>query len=237
MTWSIIARDTDGAFGIAIASKFFAVGAICPHGEGGVGALSTQALPNPLWGTRGLRLLREGLPAQAVLDHVVMPDPGASQRQFHVHDARGGIAVHTGAQCIDWCGHLVRPTLSVAGNMLAGPDVIAATAHAFENATQTSFVRRLVAALAAGEAAGGDKRGKQSAAVVIWTTEEYPAVSLRVDDHEDPLAELARLESVGRQRLFHYVKFMPSRQNPYGTLDRAAIEAGIAEAVAKQEDP
>ena len=153
-----------------------------------------------------------------------------------MHDARGGIAAHTGAQCVDWCGHLVRPTLSVAGNMLAGPEVIAATAQAFETSRQTSFARRLIAALAAGEAAGGDKRGKQSAAVMIWTTEEYPAVSLRVDDHEDPLAELARLESIGRQRLFHYVKFMPSRQNPYGTLDRAVIEAGIAEAVAKQDD-
>ena len=99
---------------------------------------------------------------------------------------------------------------------------------------ERSFTRRLIAALAAGEAAGGDKRGKQSAAVCVWTTEEYPAVSLRVDDHADPLAELARLESIGRERLFHYVKFMPSRQNPHGTLDRDTIEAGIAAAVAEQ---
>ena len=235
MTWSIIARDQSGAFGIAIASKFFAVGAICPHGEGDVGALSTQALPNPLWGFRGMRLLREGMPAQAVLDHVIKPDAGAEQRQFHVHDATGGIAVHTGKQCIDWCGHVVRPGISVAGNMLAGPDVVAATARAFVTSTQSSFVRRLIAAMHAGEAAGGDKRGRQSAAVMIWTTEEYPAVSLRVDDHEDPLRELDRLESIGRQRLFHYVNFMPTRTNPYGTLDRNAIEAGIAAAVALQD--
>jgi uncharacterized Ntn-hydrolase superfamily protein len=180
--------------------------------------------------------LREGLAAQAVVDHVVKPDPGAEQRQFHVHDARGGIAVHTGARCIDWCGHVVRPGISVAGNMLAGPDVVAATAHAFETSNETSFPRRLLAAMNAGEAAGGDKRGKQSAALVIWTTEEYPAVSLRVDDHPDPLAELERLESVGRQRLFHYVKFMPSRANPGGTLDRDVIEAGIAKAVAAQDN-
>ena len=108
MTWSIIARDPSGAYGVAVASKFFAVGAICPHGEGGVGALSTQALPNPLWGYRGMRLLREGMPAQAVVDHLTKPDAGAEQRQFHVHDAKGGIAVHTGARCIDWCGHVVR---------------------------------------------------------------------------------------------------------------------------------
>ena len=236
MTWSIIARDPSGAFGVAVASKFFAVGAICPHGEGGVGALSTQALPNPLWGYRGMRLLREGLPAQTVLDHVVKPDPGGELRQFHVHDARGGIAVHTGARCIEWCGHVVRPGISVAGNMLAGPDVVAATAHNFEMSTEKSFVRRLIAAMKAGETQGGDKRGKQSAAIAIWTTEEYPAVSLRVDDHADPLAELERLESIGRQRLFHYVKFMPSRTNPGGTLERDIIEAGIAKAVAEQEN-
>ena len=236
MTWSIIARDPSGAFGVAVASKFFAVGAICPHGEGGIGALCTQALPNPLWGYRGMRLLREGMPAQAVLDHVVKPDVGGELRQFHVHDASGGIAVHTGARCIEWCGHIVRRGISVAANMLAGPEVVAATAHAFETSAEKSFVRRLIAAMKAGEAKGGDKRGKQSAAIAIWTTEEYPAISLRVDDHEDPLAELERLESVGRQRLFHYVKFMPSRTNPSGTLERDVIEAGIAKAVAEQDD-
>jgi uncharacterized Ntn-hydrolase superfamily protein len=236
MTWSIIARDLrNDAYGIAIASKFFAVGAICPHGEGGVGALSTQALPNPLWGYRGMRLLREGMPATAVVEHLVRPDGGAEQRQLHVHDAKGSVAVHTGARCIDWCGHVVGPHLSVAGNMLAGPDVVAATAHSFETSAEKSFARRLIAAMKAGEAAGGDKRGKQSAGLVIWTTEEYPAVSLRVDDHEDPLRELERLESIGRQRLFHYVNFMPSRANPSGTLDRTVIEAGIAAAVAEQD--
>ena len=238
MTWSIIARDRDsGAYGVAVASKFFAVGAICPHGEGGVGALSTQALPNPLWGYRGMRLLREGMAAQAVVEHLTKPDAGAEQRQFHIHDAKGDIAVHTGTGCIDWCGHIVRDGLSVAGNMLAGPDVITATAHAFQTSAQRSFTRRLLAAMFAGEAAGGDKRGKQSAALMVWTTEEYPAVSLRVDDHPDPLRELERLESVGRQRLFHYVNFMPSRANPHGTLDRDVIEAGIAAAVAKQDNP
>src|SRR5436190_6370523 len=152
MTWSIIARDPSGAYGVAVASKFFAVGAICPHGEGGVGALSTQALPNPLWGYRGMRMLRERMPAQAVVDHVTRPDPGADQRQFHIHDASGGIAAHTGARCIDWAGHIVRDGLSVAGNMLAGPDVVTATAHGFETSTAKTFVRRLIAAMKAGEA-------------------------------------------------------------------------------------
>src|SRR3982750_3912322 len=167
MTWSIIARDPSGAYGIAVASKFFAVGAICPHGEGGVGALSTQALPNPLWGYRGMRLLREGMAAQAVVEHLVKPDAGAAQRQFHIHDAKGEIAAHTGVNCVDWCGHVVRTGLSVAGNMLAGPDVITATAHAFETSAEKSFARRLIAAMKAGEAVGGDKGGKHFHAVTI----------------------------------------------------------------------
>jgi len=232
MTWSIIARDSGGAYGIAIASKFFAVGAICPHGEGGVGALSTQALPNPLWGYRGMRLLREGMAAQAVVDHLVTPDKGAEQRQLHVHDARGGIATHTGVRCIDWCGHVVRPGVSVAGNMLAGPDVVAATAHAFETSKEKSFARRLIAALAAGEAAGGDKRGKQSAALLIYSTEDYSDLDLRVDDHPEPLEELARLEKVSRERWVHFRKFLPKRGDPVGETDRDVINAGVEKALA-----
>jgi uncharacterized Ntn-hydrolase superfamily protein len=234
MTWSIVARDhRTGAFGIAIASKFFAVGALCPHGEGGVGALSTQALPNPLWGTRGLRLLREGMPADRVVEFLTLPDKGADQRQLHVIDARGGIAAHTGANCIDWCGHTIGDGFSVAGNMLAGPQVVADTAAAFDQTRELPFVRRLLRAMQAGEHAGGDKRGRQSAALMAWTTEEYTAVDMRVDDHADPLRELARLDEVRRQRLAHYIRFMPTRGNPDGTLDRAIIEAGIAAAAAE----
>jgi uncharacterized Ntn-hydrolase superfamily protein len=237
VTWSIIARDVQsGSFGIAIASKFFAVGALCPHGEGGVGALSTQALPNPIWGPRGMRLLRERMPADRIVAFLTKTDAGADQRQLHVQDAQGRIAAHTGSRCIDWCGHTVRDTFSVAGNMLAGPAVIAETAAAFEQSQDLPFARRLLRAMEAGEAAGGDKRGKQGAALVIWTTEEYPALSLRVDDHDDPLRELARLERVSRERFVHYVPFMPTRANPDGTLDRAEIEAGIAAAVAASRD-
>jgi uncharacterized Ntn-hydrolase superfamily protein len=232
MTWSIIARDPSGAYGVAVASKFFAVGAICPHGEGGVGALSTQALPNPLWGYRGMRLLREGMAAQAVVEHLTTPDRGAEQRQFHVHDAKGGIAVHTGARCIDWCGHVVRPGISVAGNMLAGPDVVAATAHTFETSNEKSFPRRLIAAMMAGETQGGDKRGKQSAALLIYGEEEWPDLDLRVDEHTDPLAELSRLEAVSRERWVHFSKLLPNKRDPVGIIDRAELDARIAAALA-----
>ena len=237
MTWSIVARDpSTGAFGIAVATRFFAVGALTPHADGNVGALATQALINPTYGPRGLRLLREGVPAQAVVDVLVGADPGRDFRQLHVQDVAGGIAVHTGKGCVDWCGHIVCDGFSVAGNMLAGPAVVAETARALEAAREMPFARRLIAALQAGEAAGGDKRGKQSAALLIHSTEEYPALSLRVDDHPDPLVELARLEAVSRERFVHFADCLPTRRNPAGIVDRVQIEARIAASIQKASD-
>lgn len=231
MTWSLLARDpATGAFGVAVATRFFAVGALCPHADGGVGALATQALINPTFGPRGLRLLREGLDAAQVLQALVASDPGAATRQLHLQDARGGIATHTGADCIPWCGHLVRSGYSVAGNMLAGPQVLDDTAAAYERLADLPFPQRLVQALRAGEAAGGDKRGRQSAALRIHTDQEYPALDLRVDDHDDPLAELERLEAVSRERFVHFARFFATREAPGGTWDRAIIEAAIGAA-------
>lgn len=230
MTWSIVARDgASGAFGVVVATRFFAVGALCPHADGGVGALATQALINPTFGARGLRLLREGLSAQQVLEVLVASDPGQAVRQLHLQDNRGGMAVHTGAQCVPWCGHLIRQGFSVAGNMLAGPQVLDETARAYEAGADQPFAQRLILALQAGEAAGGDKRGKQSAALRIHTTEEYPALDLRVDDHPDPLSELFRLEAVSRERFVHFARFFATRESAGGTWDRAVIEAAIAQ--------
>lgn len=229
MTWSIVARDpATGAFGVAVATRFFAVGALCPHGHGGVGALATQALINPLYGPNGLRMLRDGAPAGVVVRALTDADPGAGSRQLHVQDAKGRIAAHTGADCVPWCGHLIHEDFSVAGNMLVGPEVIEATASAFESAGSLPFAQRLIAALVAGEAVGGDKRGKQSAALRIHSTEEYPALDLRVDDHVDPLAELSRLEAVSRERFVHFARFFATRDRPGGIWDRAVVEADIA---------
>jgi uncharacterized Ntn-hydrolase superfamily protein len=228
MTWSLVARDpATGAFGIAVATRFFAVGALCPHGDGGVGALSTQALINPTYGPRALRLLREGVPAQTVVDVLTQSDPGREARQLHVLDAAGRIAAYTGRACVPWCGHAIHAGFSVAGNMLTGPEVIEASARAFETAANLPFPRRLIAALKAGEAAGGDKRGRQSAALKIYTSEEYPALDLRVDDHADPLAELERLEAVSRERFVHFAKFFATRASPGGVWDRDFINAEI----------
>jgi uncharacterized Ntn-hydrolase superfamily protein len=233
MTWSIVARDASGAFGVAVATKFFAVGALCPHARSGVGALATQALINPTY-ARGLDLLALDVHPNEVLKSLTGPDDGRDHRQLHMIDARGRIAAHTGAACIDWCGHSVREGFSVAGNMLVGARVIEDTAAAYEKNGGLPFAERLLAAVDAGEAAGGDKRGKQSAALLIYTSEDYPFLDLRVDDHVDPLAELRRLYRVSLERYQPFSACLPSRARPAGITDRAQIEAAVAAFQAKR---
>jgi uncharacterized Ntn-hydrolase superfamily protein len=142
-------------------------------------------------------------------------------------DARGRIAAYTGKDCVDWCGHLEGNGFSVAGNMLAGGRVLDDTANAYLASANMPFARRLIAAMRSGEAAGGDKRGRQSAALLIYGEEEWSDLDLRVDDHTDPLAELERLEAVSRERWVHFRKYLPSRSNPAGITDRSIIDAGI----------
>jgi uncharacterized Ntn-hydrolase superfamily protein len=228
MTWSIIARDpASGAFGVAIATRFFAVGSLCPHAESGVGALSTQALMNPHYGAQGLELLRAGVAAPEVVQRLVAPDEGREQRQVHVIDAAGRIGQHTGRQCVDWCGAVSGEGYSVAGNMLANDRVVRETARAYQG-SRKSFPERLIAALEAGESAGGDKRGKQSAALLIYEQEQYPALDLRVDDHVEPLIELRRLHDKAHERFIPFMRCGPSRARPWGVLDRTLIEQEIA---------
>ncbi|MBV8926058.1 MAG: DUF1028 domain-containing protein [Bradyrhizobium sp.] len=234
MTWSIVARDSaSGQFGIAVATKFFAVGARVPHIAAGIGAVATQALVNPYYGIDGIRMLREGKSPQDVLAALLAADSGRESRQLHIMDAQGRIAAHTGKHCVDCCGHVCGDGFSIAGNMLAGAAVLDDTAKAYGANGQLPFAQRLIVALRAGEAAGGDKRGKQSAALLIHDTEEWSALDLRVDDHADPLAELERLERVSRERWVHFRGFLPTRKNPAGIIDRAIIEASIATASAE----
>ena len=228
MTWSIVARDASGAFGVAVASRFFAVGALCPHARSGVGALSTQALINPMYGLPGLNLLAEGIQAGEVVRMLTSADAGRESRQLHVVDTQGRTAAHTGSSCIGWCGHVAGAGYSVAGNMLAGPEVIADTAAAFEATANLPFAERLLAALDAGDAAGGDKRGKQAAALLIHTTEDYPFLSLRVDDHAEPFVELRRLYEVSLERFQAFLSCVPSKARPAGITDRALIEEEVA---------
>ncbi|UPK06733.1 DUF1028 domain-containing protein [Bradyrhizobium sp. 170] len=235
MTWSIIARDpSTGQIGIAVATRFFAVGARVPHVAPGVGGVATQALVNPYYGIDGVKLLREGREPREVVDTLIAADAGRQARQLHIMDIKGRIAAHTGTECVDWCGHIQGDGFSIAGNMLAGAAVLEDTAQAFIANATLPFAQRLIAAMKAGEAAGGDKRGKQSAALVIQGEEEWSDLDLRVDDHTDPLAELERLEQVSRERWVHFRPFLPTRKNPAGITDRAVIDATIEAATASK---
>ena len=235
MTWSIIARDDKTSrVGIIVATRFFAVGALVPHIKTGVGAVASQAFINPQYGPRGLALLAAGASAEETVRLLTAADEGHHNRQLHVMDGRGRFGAYTGASCIDWCAHEVRTTFSVAGNMLAGPGVLAETISTYEREHALPFARRLIAAMNAGEAAGGDKRGKQSAALLIHDEEDFPLYDLRVDDHAEPLHELARLEAVARERWVHFRPFLPTRKNPAGITDRAVIDATIEAAMARK---
>jgi uncharacterized Ntn-hydrolase superfamily protein len=211
-----------------------------PFIAAGIGAIATQALTNPYYGIDGLKLLRQGKSPRDIIETLKATDSGHPSRQLHIMDAGGRIAAHTGEACVDWCGHLRGQDLdgnhfSIAGNMLAGPGVLDDTAAAYRANATLPFARRLIAAMHAGEAAGGDKRGKQSAALLIHGEEEWPALDLRVDDHVDPLGELDRLEQVSRERWVHFRQFLPSRANPAGITDRAVIDATIEAAIAEHK--
>jgi uncharacterized Ntn-hydrolase superfamily protein len=234
MTWSMIARDEQtGRVGIIVATKFFAAGALVPHINTGVGAIASQAFLNPFYGPQGLALLQAGASAEETVKFLTDPDEGRDHRQLHVMDRQGRFAAYTGKACVDWCGQLVRSTFSVAGNMLAGRKVIEDTAETYEANLALPFARRLIAAMHAGEVAGGDKRGKQSAAMLVHDDEDYPLLDLRVDDHPDPLAELARLEQVARERWIHFRRLIPSRERPAGLTDRSDLEERIAQSISE----
>jgi uncharacterized Ntn-hydrolase superfamily protein len=236
MTWSIIARDNaTGQFGIAVATKFFAVGGRVPYIAAGIGGIATQALVNPYYGIDGLKLLREGRAPRDIVATLIAADSGHASRQLHIMDAGGRVASHTGNACVDWCGHIEGNGFSIAGNMLAGAGVLDDTAKTYIANQNLPFAQRLIVAMHAGEAAGGDKRGKQSAALLIHDEEEWSALDLRVDDHADPLVELERLEQISRERWVHFREYLPSRRNPAGITDRETIDAGIEAAIASQK--
>ncbi len=232
MTWSIIARDpASDRIGIAVATCNFAVGVRVPHIKTGIGAICTQAMTNPFFGPRGLALLTAGASAEDTVRMLMLSDEGRDHRQVHVMDREGRFAAATGISCVDWCGHISRSTISIAGNMLAGPTVLDATADAFDAAAGEALGRRLVIALKAGEAAGGDKRGRQSAALLVHDQEDDPMLDLRVDDHTDPLAELERLEAKSRERAIHARRFGPRRADPAGLIDRNELDVAIRRSI------
>lgn len=200
-TFSIVAVDpVTGDLGIAVASRYFAVGAVVPWADAGVGAVATQAGVNVGYGPRALELLRQGLTAQQVMDRLFAEDtfPGKDARQLAIVDAKGNIAVFTGDAAQAWRGHVKGKTWSAQGNILVGPHVVEAMGRAFEQ-TNDELAEKLYAALKAGDEAGGDSRGRQSASILVVrkaggrNTNNDRYVFVNVDDHQDPLGELRRL--------------------------------------------
>ncbi len=234
MTWSIVARDAaTGDFGVAVASCVIAVGALCPWAAAGVGALSTQSYTNPLYGPDILAALAGGAAIEAAIGSATAADEGRDWRQVHGVDSRGGAFVHTGAACVDWHGGLTGDGVSVAGNMLAGPAVIEATLAAWRDGGDKPFASRLMVALLAGDAAGGDKRGKQSAAIKVVGVEAWAKVDLRIDDAAEPVVDLARLLDGFLTGRAPYYAALATRRRPAGSYTpeaRAAIARGYMRA-------
>ena len=207
-TYSIAACDLDAAqWGVAVQSKFLSVGSVVPWAEAEVGAVATQAWANPRFGPAGLALLREGLPATEVVQRLVAADDGRDERQLGIVDARGDAAAWTGAACMDWAGHRTGACYSAQGNILVGADTVDALADTFEASAQLPLDRRLLACLDAAQAAGGDRRGQQSASLLIVQRDGgYAGLSdlvldLRVEDHPRPIEELRRIHTI-HHRLF-----------------------------------
>lgn len=199
MTFSICAFDREaGELGIAVQSKFLAVGAVVPWARAGVGAIATQAHANTSYGPRGLELLASGLAPEAVVKQLVRDDPEREKRQLGIVDAEGRAATFTGAECFEWAGGVAGRGYCAQGNILGGRAVVDRLAHGFESAPGT-LAERLVAALGDGQRAGGDRRGMQSAALLVVKEKggygglNDRFIDLRVDDHERPIEELERL--------------------------------------------
>jgi uncharacterized Ntn-hydrolase superfamily protein len=208
MTFSIVARDQGrGELGIAVQSKFLAVGAVVPWARAGVGAIATQALANTSYGVNGLDLLAQGRSAQDALEALLQADPGREDRQVGIIGLYGAPVTYTGTRCFSWAGGVVGEHYTCQGNILVGEDTVRAMAHTFE-ASEGRLCDRLLAALAAGQEAGGDSRGKQSAALLVVSERggyngfNDRFIDLRVDDHPEPITELARLLELHKLYLF-----------------------------------
>ena len=214
-TFSIVARcETSGMLGVAVSTAVPGVGGICPYVRARVGAVSTQSWVNPYLAIDLLDALADGASAPVALERLVAADEAEALRQIAAIGNEGPPAVWTGAQCTPWCGHLTGSSYSVQGNMLVGEVVLKEMAEAFESAAASSLDERLLCALEAGQAAGGDKRGKQSAALQVHNREAYAAVDLRVDEHANPVAELRRVYTIASAQLFPFVDGMPTRAQP-----------------------
>jgi uncharacterized Ntn-hydrolase superfamily protein len=222
-TFSIVARcGRTGQLGVAVASAVPAVGSMCPYLQSGVGAVSTQSWVNPYLALTALA--EKGAGANAALTTALTDDDARAFRQFGLVDAKGGSAVHTGAECTQWAGQRLGHGLAIIGNMLTSPDVLAAMTAAFDASADADLAERLMLAIEAGDAAGGDMRGKQSAALRVHADEVYAVLDIRVDEHPEPVKELRRVLRIARAQLVPFVEGMPKRGKPAEPAPREVTE-------------
>ena len=236
MTFSIVGRCAEtGRLGVAVSTAVPAVGMLCPFARPGVGAIATQAFVNPYLGPDGLDLLAQGLTAQETLDRLVAGDPGREVRQLGVVDAQGRSAAFSGRGCTGWFGHQNGENYSTQGNILVGEETITAMAAAFAAHADEDLPERLLRALEAGQAAGGDKRGRQSAALYVVDRETaYAYVDLRVDEHPDPVVELRRIFEVVKARQLAFIRRLPTRDNPMGGMTPEELQQRLTDAEAER---
>jgi uncharacterized Ntn-hydrolase superfamily protein len=218
-TFSIAARcPRTFMLGIAVSTAVPAVGGLCAFVAPRIGAVATQSWVNPYLGIDGLALLKGGMTAKAALDKLIADDPGREVRQLGIVDAEGRVASFTGKECTAWCGHEVGDGFAVQGNMLVSGETVAAMSAAARAGAALSLPERLMRVLEAGQKAGGDKRGKQSAYLKVHDTEEYPYLAIGVDDHPAPVAELRRVYEVARAQCLPFVTGLSTRKNSVGHL-------------------
>ena len=226
MTWSIVTHDpASGAFAVAVATCNFAVGASVPHIRPGVGAVASQSFSNRYLGPAILDAMARGLTPEQAISGAVASDEGRGLRQVHAIDRHGRTAAWTGKNCVMWCGSKAGPAVSVAGNMLANEAVVGDTLATFLAQEGLKLPERLLAAMQAGQRAGGDARGQQSAAMRLFTTEDFPDLCIRTDDHPTPLDELDRLLKLWRRDREPGLASQPRRADPAGAIDLDAIDA------------
>jgi uncharacterized Ntn-hydrolase superfamily protein len=237
MTFSIAARcPRTGQLGVGTSSKALAAGALVPYVRAGVAAIASQSFVNPYIGIDGLALLRNGSSADKALARLVESDSGRDLRQAAVVDNSGKVAAYTGQQCIPWAGHREGKGYVCLGNILAGEAVIQSMARAFEDSEPEDLTERLMRALEAGQSAGGDRRGKQSAGIVVVGEEEYPLCDLRVDDHEDPIDELRRVFEVYKTEEVPFLRMMPTRKDFIPHWDEVARMRDQVESTLESEE-
>lgn len=227
-TFSIVGRCArTGQLGVAVSTADVGAGRLVTWARAGVGAVATQSWPSLYLAIDALRLMEEGVSAPEAMTLVLREDPGRAVRQLGVVDARGGSATFSGDECTTWYGGINGPDFAAQGNMLIRGDTVTAMAESFPGTVELDLAERLMRALEAGQAGGGDKRGRQCAALLVVDREEYPLWDLRVDEHPQPVAELRRVYEVARLDLLPFVEGLPTRANPLGSLSDEFIESNL----------